>query len=332
MRKATAALIMLLTFAHGCANYVTTTELADRLGGAVEGGEGSRREVVSARGHQVIVEDGTRLVIVDGKPVLLRHPSRMQSGTLKVSDDVFNHIPEDRPRTVFPSQDAARQPYQLNNVLIDPGHGGQDLGASYGGVHEKEVNLDVARALADELRRHGMHVGMTRDRDTFLTLEERCETANTLCPDLVVSVHANAAPNRGACGVEVFYVAETFTEDARRFDDTSRAVELNVSRPTAAAAPVTAALLARQREESRELAGHIERAMVTRLSVPSRGVKPAGFAMLKWTRSPAVLVEVGFLSNVAERGRLADAGYRRRVAQAVAGGILSYREWYERVH
>jgi len=340
MKKVPALSTLLLLLGAGCANYITTSELANRLDGQVRPSAAAHQAVVTGEGHEITVESGTRLVLVDGKAVLLRHPARVEHGTLKVSDEVLQFVPKGRPQSTSSPVPTRDRHYHIRSIVIDPGHGGHDPGASYGGVHEKTVALDVARETAAELRRSGMHVTLTREGDTFLTLEQRSTMANRLAADLFVSIHANAAPDRRARGIEIFYLAETFTHGSRRFDDATRAVELNAVHYGVGAGggasgshpPVTPALLAQRRGESRELAQHIERAMVAQLGVGTRGSKPAGFAVLKWTCSPAVLVEVGFLSNAADRRLLAGVAYRRRVARAVAQGILSYREYFERVH
>lgn len=229
------------------------------------------------------------------------------------------------PRTE--PQPPFRPRYAPGRIVIDPGHGGRDLGASYGGVHEKAVNLDIATKLAAELRAQRMHVTMTRTTDSFVTLERRSEIANRSGADLFVSIHANAARNRAASGIEIFYIAETFTETSGRYDDDARAWELNARN---SGGTVTSADLGRWRDDSRALATHIEDVLVSRLGVASRGVKPQKYAVLRWTCSPALLVEVGFLSNANDRSRLATFAYRTQLARAIAGGILSYRRSQDR--
>ena len=341
MKKTAVWLTILVAFSGACTSYTTTTELASRLGGHVETREGPDRATVVGSGHEIHVQSGTSVVIIDDEAVILGTPSRAEHGVIKVSDKIYRYLPPTgveaspvepvAPVTPVKPVQPAQLAYRVKHIVVDPGHGGRELGASYGGLHEKTVNLDIARKLAFLLRRSGLEVTLTRSRDALVTLDERSRISNRAEADLFISVHANAAANRSAQGVEIFYLAEEFTHASRRYDDTSRAAELNRrnhygSGGVESAAHMSPSLLAQRRGESRELAKHLERAMTRRLGVPSRGLKQAGFSVLKWTCSPAVLVEVGFLSNPAEWAQLVKAGYRTRVAEALAEGILSYRE------
>jgi N-acetylmuramoyl-L-alanine amidase len=329
-----ATILMILLLLAGCTHYVSVSEVGDRVGGRVRSDEDPQQATVSGSGNEIVVQSGSSLVFINGRAVLLNRAARVENGQLKVSDEIFRFLPERRCEQPV-RKPAVRRP---RHVVIDPGHGGRDTGAAYAGVYEKNVNLDVARMVAAELRRQGMQVTMTRNEDTFVTLERRSETANRVQPDMFVSIHANAASQQEANGIEVFYLAETFTQGEDLFDDVGRAAELESRRlsttgrtgPAAAAYSVSPELLNRRRTESMELARSIEREMQTRLGVPSRGVKSASYEVLRWTCPAAVLVEVGFLSNPAERRRIADAGYRRSIASAIAAGVVSYCESSDR--
>jgi len=347
MKKATAVLVVLVAAAGGCANYITTSELASRLDGRVQTDGVPHRATVIGAGHEIRVESGTSVVFIDGRPIILHQPARLENGTLKVSDEIFRFIPPAPPRigVIPPLPTPTPTPplpmrYQINHVVIDPGHGGENLGADYAGIREKTINLDIAMKLADELRKQGMQVTLTRTDDSFVSLDQRSEVANAAQADLFVAIHANAARNRTASGIEIFYLAESFTHASQYYDDVTRAAELNTKNLLSPGPadegkippPVSPAQLAQWRRQSYELAQYIEDAMVTKLSAQSRGIKPQRYMVLKSTCSPAVLVEVGFLSNFTERSRLADPGYRTRVALALADGILSYRQAYELTH
>jgi N-acetylmuramoyl-L-alanine amidase len=346
MGRRILSLVVLVPALAGCGTYVGTRQVARRMGPAARVEEAGTRAVIVADGHRVLLESGASMVFIDGSPVMLKRPVRMVDGRLEVPAEIYDHLPRttagaaDGPIT-FPPDTTARPgsrdfvpPSPIRTVIVDPGHGGDNLGATYGGVREKDVTLDVARRMAEGLRRGGMTVVMTRSGDVALKLEERSAAANARAVDLFVSVHANAAPNLDATGVEVFHLGSTFRHDGRTYDDVARALELNRNRrhdrdlsgTGRTPPPVTAADLARRRGASARLAGHIERALVRRLGVASRGVKTAGFAVLKWTAAPAVLVEIGFLSNRVERTQLADVAYRRKVADAVVEGILAFRD------
>src|SRR6188768_4241371 len=113
-------------------------------------------------------------------------------------------------------------------VVIDPGHGGSNTGASgcLLGSYEKQVTLAVARVLQNRLEREGVKVVMTRERDRYLTLRERVRRANAARPDCFLSLHTNAAPDHGRRGAEIYVLARDTAEvEARRAASRSRGVE-----------------------------------------------------------------------------------------------------------
>ena len=341
MKKAAGILAALVIAAAGCANYISTSELASRLEGRVEEQAGAQRATVVGAGHEIRVESGTSVVFIDGRAVILHQPARLAKGSLEVSDEIFRFIPPTTARRpVTPPVPTPPSPakYRVNRIVIDPGHGGENFGADYAGVREKTVNLDIALKIAEELRKQGMQVTLTRADDTSVPLDERSEIANAAQADLFVSIHSNAARNHAASGVEIYYLGESTSGSL--VDDVTRAEQLNTKNllmPRSAdeadiPSPVSPSQLGQWRRQSYELARYIHDAMVTRLAAESRGVKPQRYLVLKSTCSPAVLVEVGFLSNFTDRSHLADPGYRTRVAMAIAGGILSYRQAAELSH
>jgi N-acetylmuramoyl-L-alanine amidase len=172
-------------------------------------------------------------------------------------------------------------------VVIDPGHGGKDPGAiSIRGDREKVIVLDVARMVAENLIGHGVDARMTRSDDRFIELEERSALANRLRAELFVSIHADAARNRSAQGFTV-YVAR---------------------QPTGASQAAADAIARRLRAAG----------------TPSRGRKEANYRVLVGTTCPAVLVELGYLSNAEEAAHLSQPTYRRELADAIAAAIIDY--------
>ena len=265
---------------------------------------------------------------------------------LKVPAEILAHIPpatepDARPLKIVPvvskpdpvrTTPPAQEEHIIKHVVVDAGHGGHDAGAVRAGMREKDINLEVSLTLAAELRRRGMRVTLTRSTDVFLTLDRRSQIANTCDADLFISVHTNTAPARTANGIEVFYLPSTFTDNRRSYNDVARAPEINRASGLYGSKAVTPGLLTRRRAESRRLAQWIEEALVSRLRTRSRGIKQGRFSVLKWTAVPAVLVEVGFLSNTYERRRLAGSPYRQRIALSLADAVISYRNEYDRTH
>lgn len=170
-------------------------------------------------------------------------------------------------------------------VVIDAGHGGHDRGGVPGVRYaEKIYALDVAKRLSSRLRSAGYRTVMTRSGDYFVTLAGRCAVANRQSNAIFVSVHFNAAPRRGADGVETYYCGR------------------------AAAG----------------LAASVHKRVVSAAGTENRGVRRRSFYVLRNTRCPAILVEGGFLSNPAEGARIArSATHRQRLADAIANGVIS---------
>lgn len=177
-------------------------------------------------------------------------------------------------------------------IVIDPGHGGIDSGCTFGSLKEKDLALMIAKDAVAELARLGVTVIMTRKDDSFPSLKARPDLANRNRADMFVSIHINSPGGRGngPSGTQVYY---------HRSDATSR------------------------------LMGEcIMKYMVQHGKMPNLGVRSdltlhpqSGLAVLRDSRMPAVLVEVGFITNPADRARLVNAEFRRTAAQAIVRGI-----------
>lgn len=170
-------------------------------------------------------------------------------------------------------------------VCIDAGHGGKDGGAQGASVPEKWIALDVANRVAQKLQNSGMSVVMTRDSDYYVELAERANIANQTGADVFVSIHCNSGPST-AQGTEVW------------------------SYPGAA--------------EDKRLAEHILGRMTARTGLHSRGTKEENFAVLRLTRCPAALVELGFISNVQEEQLMKTFDYQDQASTAIVEGIKQF--------
>lgn len=240
---------------------------------------------------------------------------------------------------------ATARPRAKRRIVIDAGHGGPDNGMTgpIGGrpkIREKDITLAVSRELAKTLRRRGYEVVMTRTTDTLIGLYDRGPIANEKGGDLFVSIHVNAANLRwrrpgDARGFETYFLAEAKTEDERRVE---RMENEAIRFETAAQAPKDDPLsfiihdMAQNEHlrESQELAAAIQDGLGNVHPGPSRGVKQAGFVVLTTAFMPAVLVEIGFGTNVAEARYLATPARQREIAEAIANATTSYLEAYER--
>jgi N-acetylmuramoyl-L-alanine amidase len=169
-------------------------------------------------------------------------------------------------------------------VVIDPGHGGKDPGAiSVKGFYEKTVNLSVARKVASRLRQCGLRVVMTRDSDRFVELERRAEIANQYNADLFVSIHADSSMTRTHKGYSVYV--------ARQASYASQKVARTIARNLQAVSP------------------------------DGNGIKQADYRVLVKTQMPAVLVEMGYISNHGEASLIATDSFQNRIADAISAGI-----------
>lgn len=216
----------------------------------------------------------------------------------------------------------------IKKVIIDPGHGGKDPGAvGIRGLMEKDVVLDIAKRLKRKLNAAGINVILTRDRDEFISLARRSKIANNARDvDFFISIHANASRSRWVSGVEVFYLSESIDDNLRSFK-AAKNYDLNLKERFSG--KDTAAILwdliyNDNRRSSIELAGCILGSLSKNLSQRNRGKKPARFYVLKGTNIPAILIEVGFISNSRDEKKLRNSSYRDRVAQAVIQGLIRY--------
>ena len=230
-------------------------------------------------------------------------------------------------------------------VVIDPGHGGRDVGmlgpigqAPF--LREKDVTLAIGRELAAELGRRGVRAVLTRTTDTLIALRDRGRMAGAESADLFISIHVNAANPRwrdaaGARGFETYFLAEARTEDALRVAQMeNESVRFETSADAPSGDPLAFILndLAQNEHlrESGRLAELIEGDLGRVHPGESRGVKQAGFAVLSTSYTPAVLVEIGFGSNPDEARYLTSTSGQRRLSRAIADAVAKYLAEYER--
>jgi N-acetylmuramoyl-L-alanine amidase len=218
-------------------------------------------------------------------------------------------------------------------VVIDPGHGGAEVGAlGPGGTMEKDVTLGIARKLRGTLAAAmGMQAFLTRDGDQEVPLEDRAAFANNYKADLFVSIHANASRSHGARGSEVYFLsAESTDDEARRLAMQEGGVATGAAPQSDLALILWDMAQAEHLVESSALASQIQTELAEVTGSQTRGVKQAPFRVLVGAAMPAVLVEVAFISNEAEEKLLVSDTYQTRVAAAIARGIARYQQDRER--
>jgi N-acetylmuramoyl-L-alanine amidase len=179
-------------------------------------------------------------------------------------------------------------------IVLDPGHGGVDPGAigQTLGLKEKDVNLEVARRAARLLNSYSAKVILTRSGDEYIDLGERTQKANSMHADLFISIHMNANSSTQLKGTSTYYTLRS--KDAERLT------------------------------KSRQLAGHIQNALLSTLQLDDKSIRQADFVVLRETTMPAVLIEAAFLSNPEEEKLMATEQFWENVAQAIVQGIGNY--------
>lgn len=211
-------------------------------------------------------------------------------------------------------------------IVIDAGHGGMDPGATTAeGVFEKNVTLDEAKQLAQEVKKRGYSVILTRDNDSFITLKRRSEMADFSDADLFVSLHVDAAPNRNARGMSIYTLAESGLDKQaaalatrENQSDTVAGVDL-----AAARARIRSTMQTNLKQSSNFSETALsELAKVTELAQPPR--RFAEFAVLKTAGVPAVLIQLGNVANQQDSAQVVNAQWRKVIAVAIASAIDSY--------
>jgi len=183
---------------------------------------------------------------------------------------------------------AAADAAGFRTVVIDPGHGGQDLGGQWGQVYEKHLALDTATRLENNLKKLGYQTVMTRRSDYFITLPQRVAIGNSYKNAIFVCVHFNYTWKQQVSGTETFYYST----------------------------------------EGQQLAQCVQGCLVNRTHTIDRSAKFARFYVLRNSTLPAILVEGGFVTNESERNLMKSGGFREAIARGVADGIQLYRRSY----
>ncbi len=266
------------------------------------------------------------------------------SSTLLTSPDItvvpVTPSPQIKPTTTPPSpptvkptvQPTTETPYDKINlkvIVIDPGHGGKDPGCVVNGYQEKNIVLQVSKKLKEALIQQGYEVYLTRESDTYPGLQERSAVANNKQPVVLLSIHANSAPNQKATGVEVFVgsakfqgegAADVANRENQRFISEGYTEEQN--------GKINSTLLNSyylgSRAVSMKLGSLIEDNLVKETGQTSRGLKEAPLILLKGMYFPACLIEIGFLSNPTEAKNLANEAFQDKLVRGIVVGIKQF--------
>jgi len=274
---------------------------------------------------------GSNVVLIGERKIILSEPIRtVQSSIIVPADFKIKVIDQLKQAATAKDKKAGYAISRRREVVIDAGHGGKDPGAiALSGTYEKDVVLDIARRVRDILKRKGVRVRMTRDSDEFISLKERTEIASQSEADLFVSVHANAHGSRSVHGVEVYAHKDLDfserNEEQRKMNERFMFDHLMMKKNNEAVQGIVSDMLyVHKQAQSAPLAKKIADRTAADLQTKDLGDKYARFYVLRNTLIPAVLVEVGYLSNPKEDKLLQTKVYRRKVASSLADSILNY--------
>lgn len=328
-----ACMFIMSVAAHiGCASTnVSARELADELAVETEWftfGDGGCKFI--GNGNEATILVGLSFAKINSDTISLPNKIEARGNDVLIPIELAEKL-----REQFAVSATRRTQFA---VVIDPGHGGGDPGAVGGsGLKERDVVLDVSLTLRDMLQNEGFDVIMTRSSDIFISLDRRAQIANEAAADLFVSIHANAAENRSADGFEIFVPADSWenpslgnvAQRARQAEGhgvlRTREVDVaGMSRPARVALMTT--MLEDYRDRSFEAASEIRAGLRRHAGTNDRGTieDRRGLRVLKFTYTPAVLVELDFLSNPNGERRLADRQFKRKLALGISEGIVNY--------
>jgi N-acetylmuramoyl-L-alanine amidase len=242
-------------------------------------------------------------------------------------------VPKLEEQSVF-AEKKVKQPKKMviskiRRIVVDPGHGGHDPGAvGPSGVQEKDVVLAIGLRLRELFKEElGVDVVMTRSTDVFIPLEERTAIANKVGADLFLSVHANAAPNRSAAGIETYYLNLAKTDKVAQLAAKENGTSLE---KVSVLQAILFDLMANYKlNDSAHLADEVQKSLHKKIrarhsDVKNLGVKQGPFYVLVGASMPSILVETAFLSNAAEESRLKDPAYQEMAAHGILDGVRSY--------
>lgn len=218
---------------------------------------------------------------------------------------------------------------KIRRIVVDPGHGGHDPGAvGLSGLQEKDVVLSIGLKLREKLKEEmGLDVVMTRSTDVFIPLEERTAIANKVNADLFVSIHANAANNRNASGIETYYLNLAKTEKVAQLAAKENGTSLEKVSTLQA---ILFDLMANYKlNDSAHLADEVQKSLykTTRGKYPytkNLGVKQGPFYVLVGATMPSILTEVAFISNNTEEAHLKDPDFLDLAANGIFEGVRGY--------
>lgn len=285
-------------------------------------------------------QDGAFVSFAIGQPFIALNWQKLKSVGAPYFEGARVMLPADFAKEVTSFFSATNAPkkerYSVATILVDPGHGGKDTGAigDLGGMRllEKDLTLEVSKRVVELLKSSypGRNILITREGDTYPTLDERVAKANAVnLKDnqavIYVSIHANASFNKNAKGFEVWYLNPEYRRNV---------VDANtVKEKGTEIAPILNAML---EEEFTTESIILARKVYDRLGAaigaqsPGRGIRAEEWFVVRNAKMPSILIEMGFITNPEEGGLLAGSGYLRKIGDAIYNGIVDFIDHFER--
>ena len=209
-------------------------------------------------------------------------------------------------------------------IVVDPGHGGRDSGARGNGYNEKDIALQVATRLANNLRQD-YNVIMTRDSDFFVPLDTRAKIGNDANADFFISIHLNSGSSSSANGTEVFYFSKkdqgSYATQVAKFENK---VDGSYGDVPFSDFILNDIFYRKNQKTSQAIAESVLNNLINTTGLRRRGVFGANFAVLRGSNSPSILVELGFMNNYGDLSQYLTPEGQERAAQAIANGIRQY--------
>jgi N-acetylmuramoyl-L-alanine amidase len=291
----------------GPGTYVSLPQWARQKGFTVDWDKPNKVVEVNASWAKITFHVSSKKASINQVLIWLCSPVLEHNDALYVSErDIYKTL---HP-ILFPEKMAKGK--RVRTVVIAAGHGGKDPGNMVNREQEKKYTLLLAKALKQELIANGFKVVMTRETDKFIDLEPQAEIARRAKADLFITVHYNAVADAGPKGIETFALTP------------AGAVATNGGTPS-------------RRSDGNKydtynmlLAQQVHKAMLRETDFEDRGVRRAGFMVLRELDMPGILVEGGFMSNPSDAKKIFSATHRKVVARAITDAVVNYKHLVER--
>lgn len=294
--------------------YLNLKQVAARLGMEFITLQPKKKVALTSKWTRMEFTVHKRDVIIDGIKVHFGFPIAYQHNEMYMSKRDYEQV----IAPILTPQIFKNTP-GLRHIVLDPGHGGRDVGAIHPSkrLYEKNLTLDLAKRLKTILQKQGYRVTLTRKNDTYISLERRAAIANQVKADLFISLHFNASEFRQVSGIE------TFAFTPRYQPSTGRSKLTNADRRMAKG---------NKNDPWNMLPGfYIQRELIRTLKWTDRGCKRARFSVLRDLNCPGILVEAGFLSHAEEGKKIEQPYYRQAIAQSISQGIKRYQTTLNRL-